>query len=282
MTMFLAIVFQAPSCLSATESSDWFYNPFNKNSAHHRSIGSGAEYAASDHPATLDFLQGKALNINVGYKPWGCGIWEWKPDDPLFEITYESPNHNGSTSEFPVTCRLPLPQATPPPPPSTTSRPYNALPSWRGSPSPRPAWASSTPWLCPSRRALACPTAWPTPYCSPTAWPSTSWPPLPPMQTSPPSWTSMHTMAQARWARIARWSVLTAWPTWLVRPAGCVRWGSRMRRFPRWHRMLRGVFTLPSTHGPLPWLTLWVSMRVPGNCIPRAGAQPGATSGRMA
>jgi len=108
MTMFLAIVFQAPSCLSATESSDWFYNPFNKNSAHHRSIGSGAEYAASDHPATLDFLQGKALNINVGYKPWGCGIWESKPDDPLFEITYESPNHNGSTSEFPVTCRLPL------------------------------------------------------------------------------------------------------------------------------------------------------------------------------
>lgn len=89
-------------------SSDWFYNPFNKDSAHHRPIGTGAQYASADHPAVVNFLQGSAFNINVGSKPWGCGVWESKPDDPLFTVTYGGKDDGGKPTEFPVKCRLPL------------------------------------------------------------------------------------------------------------------------------------------------------------------------------
>ena len=104
----LAVASPALPCLAADESADWFYNPFSRASAHHRPIGSGAIYAGNDHPAVRDFLKGSALNINVGNKPWGCGIWESKAEDPLFTVTYGGRDDGGRPAEFPVTCRLPL------------------------------------------------------------------------------------------------------------------------------------------------------------------------------
>lgn len=108
---FLALgiaVAGGPVFAADPRSADWFYNPFSKDSAHHRPIGTGAIYSAADDPATRDFQQGNAFNINVGSKPWGCGIWEAKPDDPLFTVTYGGIDDGGRPSEFPVKCRLPL------------------------------------------------------------------------------------------------------------------------------------------------------------------------------
>jgi len=101
-------VADGPVFAADPRSADWFYNPFSKDSAHHRSIGTGAIYSAADDPATRDFQQGSAFNINVGSKPWGCGIWEAKPDDPLFTVSYGGIDDGGRPSEFPVKCSLPL------------------------------------------------------------------------------------------------------------------------------------------------------------------------------
>lgn len=95
-------------------SADWFYNPFAADSAHHRPIGTGAVYAGPDHLAVIDFQQMGAFNINVGSRPWGCGIWEAKSTDPLMEVAYESPDRNGDSAEFPAKCRLPLPMVMKP------------------------------------------------------------------------------------------------------------------------------------------------------------------------
>ncbi len=89
-------------------SGDWFYNPFNRDSAHHRPIGTGARYAADSHPATQDWLMKGQFNITPGSGPWGCGIWESAPEDPLFTVAYASPRNEGDPGEFPVACRLPL------------------------------------------------------------------------------------------------------------------------------------------------------------------------------
>jgi len=89
-------------------SADWFYNPFNADSAHHRPIGTGARYAVADDPAVVAFQRADHLNINVGYTPWGCGVWEAKPDDPLFTIGFFKGDDGSRPGEFPVTCRLPL------------------------------------------------------------------------------------------------------------------------------------------------------------------------------
>lgn len=95
---------------AATEvrSTDWFFNPFAAGSAHHRPIGTGARYASADHPAVADFLTGSAFNINPGDRPWGCGVWEAKPEDPLFTVVYRGQDDEGRRGEFPVSCRLPL------------------------------------------------------------------------------------------------------------------------------------------------------------------------------
>lgn len=108
LILSLAILLLSPARARDPRSSDWFYNPFNRESAHHRPIGTGAIYSSPGDPATAEFLQGHAFNINPGYKPWGCGIWESKPDDPVFTVTYEGLDADGTAEEFPVTCRLPL------------------------------------------------------------------------------------------------------------------------------------------------------------------------------
>jgi hypothetical protein len=100
------------SCAAARAADprvqDWFYNPFSKDSAHHRPIGTGARYADISHPAVEDFLTGSALNINVGSGPWGCGVWEARPDDPTFTVKFGGRDGAAEPPGFPITCRLPL------------------------------------------------------------------------------------------------------------------------------------------------------------------------------
>lgn len=84
--------------------SDLYLNPFNKKSAHHRPIGSGAKYAATSHAATQDWLKAKTLGINVG-APWGVSMAQTVASDPLVTIAGYAPC--GKVSQLPVTIRLP-------------------------------------------------------------------------------------------------------------------------------------------------------------------------------
>jgi hypothetical protein len=57
-------------CLNAnaqSEEKDWFYNPFNKDSAHHRPIGTGATYVSENDRVTRDWLASASRFVfNVG------------------------------------------------------------------------------------------------------------------------------------------------------------------------------------------------------------------------
>ena len=66
----------------STPKNDLFLNPYNKNSAHHRPIGSGASYASDSHSSTRDWLKAGHLNVNAG-APWGTSVAETDTSDPL-------------------------------------------------------------------------------------------------------------------------------------------------------------------------------------------------------
>ena len=86
-------------------SQDIFLNPFNKDSAHHRPIGSDAQYAADDHPATLDWLQADSFNINVG-SPWGVSVAEVSTSGAITMIEAKAVGAD-SVSGLPVTIPMP-------------------------------------------------------------------------------------------------------------------------------------------------------------------------------
>ncbi len=65
---------------------DWFYNPFNEHSAHHRPIGTGAIYADEEHPAVQDWLKGRQLNINVGDRPHGLYMIDADEEGPVLTV----------------------------------------------------------------------------------------------------------------------------------------------------------------------------------------------------
>ena len=41
-----------------------YLNPFSKNSAHHRPIGTGALYAAGNHPSTISWFKNPGRSIS--------------------------------------------------------------------------------------------------------------------------------------------------------------------------------------------------------------------------
>ena len=86
--------------------NDWFYNPFNQFSAHHRPIGTGAIYADEDHPAMQDWLKGSQINMNLGTTPWGLFFVASEADGPVKTVTIRecSPMNPG---HFPVDVRFP-------------------------------------------------------------------------------------------------------------------------------------------------------------------------------
>ncbi len=84
--------------------NDWFYNPFNQYSAHHRPIGTGAVYADEDHPAVQDWLQGSQLNINVGDRPHGLFMIDADKSGPMLTV---NKRQETGTSGLPVVMRFP-------------------------------------------------------------------------------------------------------------------------------------------------------------------------------
>ena len=83
---------------------DWFYNPFNQYSAHHRAIGTGAIYANEDHPAVQDWLKGSQINLNVGDRPHGLFMIDADENGPLLEV---NKRRETGTSGLPATMRFP-------------------------------------------------------------------------------------------------------------------------------------------------------------------------------
>jgi len=83
---------------------DLYLNPFNQQSAHHRPVGSGAQYAGASHPATKDWLKASTLGINVG-APWGVSTARTVATDPF--MTIAGYTQCGTVSQLPVTIRLP-------------------------------------------------------------------------------------------------------------------------------------------------------------------------------
>lgn len=83
---------------------DWFKNPFNQNSAHHRPIGTGAIYADVNHPAVLDWLQGSRIAINVGDRPHGLFMGEADERGPVLTA---NPRRETGHSGLPTDMRFP-------------------------------------------------------------------------------------------------------------------------------------------------------------------------------
>ena len=84
--------------------NDWFYNPFNQHSAHHRPIGTGAIYADENHPAVQDWLRGSRININVGDRPHGLFMIDADEEGPLLEV---NKRRETRAEGLPVTMRFP-------------------------------------------------------------------------------------------------------------------------------------------------------------------------------
>lgn len=76
-----------------------FVNPFNKFSAHHLPIGTGATYGGPSHPANVSFAKRDTAVINVGI-PFGTYVVKGNPADPVQTI-------KGTGFGLPTNIRLP-------------------------------------------------------------------------------------------------------------------------------------------------------------------------------
>lgn len=90
-----------PGCSS---SSDIFQNPFNKSSAHHRPIGTGAQYAPDSHPISQIWKKGSGFNINTN-NGWGENFFVATAKDPAWTIKFDG--SGGGGKNFPVTLKVP-------------------------------------------------------------------------------------------------------------------------------------------------------------------------------
>jgi hypothetical protein len=88
----------------SSSKTDLFYNPYNKNSAHHRPIGTGATYASSTHAATRDWLKTDRFQVNNG-SPWGTTVVAVESTDPILRIAAEA--HCDNVIGLPLDVRLP-------------------------------------------------------------------------------------------------------------------------------------------------------------------------------
>jgi hypothetical protein len=77
-------------------------NPFNKSSALHRPIGSGAQYAGDTHATTLNLKNASFNNINSN-NGWGVNVYRSTSSDPYLRVT-----QNGSYNVgLPTSLRVP-------------------------------------------------------------------------------------------------------------------------------------------------------------------------------
>lgn len=84
---------------------DLFRNPYNKDSAFHRPIGSSAQYANDADPSTLSWLQAGSATIN-SRNGWGIYMGVADPSHPLVPITWAGGNWGGR-QQFPISLRVP-------------------------------------------------------------------------------------------------------------------------------------------------------------------------------
>ena len=84
--------------------SDWYYNPFNQNSAHHRPIGTGAIYAEAGDPAVQNWLKGSQINMNVGTTPWGLYMVDADENGPVLTVNKRQAT---GTNGLPADMRFP-------------------------------------------------------------------------------------------------------------------------------------------------------------------------------
>jgi hypothetical protein len=105
-TLALSILITSLPCAKASAACqaprDTFANPFTKESAHHRPIGSGAVFADRNHPSTISLLKSGFNNINSD-NGYGTNIYESKTSDPVKTVTHAGPYNYG----LPVTLRVP-------------------------------------------------------------------------------------------------------------------------------------------------------------------------------
>jgi hypothetical protein len=84
---------------------DLFKNPFNKNSAHHRPIGTGATYAGDDDLSTKDILRYGFGSVNPGGQGGGGFIVVTaQPNDQIKTVLFRNTTASGCCeNQFPVT-----------------------------------------------------------------------------------------------------------------------------------------------------------------------------------
>ena len=89
---------------SGLRPNNFFENPYNKLSAFHRPIGSGAVYASDTDPNTIYWKRGSNPNVN-STNGWGVQVVVCDPSYPPVTVTWTG--STGKASMFPVTLRLP-------------------------------------------------------------------------------------------------------------------------------------------------------------------------------
>ncbi len=94
-----------PNTKNCPSKNDLFLNPFNKNSAHHRPIGTGANYAEKNHSSTQAILAQKGKGTVNAPTPWGAHFIRVSASDPMRTITRST--CTASSSGIPVTFRFP-------------------------------------------------------------------------------------------------------------------------------------------------------------------------------
>ncbi len=92
--------------VTAQSSDDWFYNPFNSNSAFHRPIGTGAVYADDEHPATTTWLQHNGMKFNYEH-PYGAPFVAVDETDPIVTVNFSEWQVTRNRDSLPVDVRIP-------------------------------------------------------------------------------------------------------------------------------------------------------------------------------
>ena len=92
--------------VTAQDYSDWFYNPFNKNSAIHRPIGTGAIYAGDDDSATITWLQHFGLKFNYEH-PYGGPFVAVDETDSIVTVNFSPSQVTNNNGSLPVDLRIP-------------------------------------------------------------------------------------------------------------------------------------------------------------------------------
>lgn len=80
-----------------------FLNPFNKDSAHHKPIGTGAVYAPESDPRNQNFHHYNSFGINVG-APWGNYAIQLTDAGEMVTVNKKESRASG----LPVTIRMPI------------------------------------------------------------------------------------------------------------------------------------------------------------------------------